>query len=262
MARNFKPLLLSPLGLLPLAAGQAEAADLPVKARAPVSDPYSPLWNGWYGGVHLGALSARSSQSPFVPTAAQAPGGGYCWSSSCAFSNTQNALGVLAGVQLGYNFQFQQFVYGIETDISYSNAKKNTTGVHAAPFGFLGPWSADNGVNAFGTTRLRFGYTFDRTLVYATGGVAYASVRDQFTAGASTVVQRFTTSTTGWRWGWTAGLGAEYSIARNWSVKAEGLYYDLGSKAHVSNDNFGEGWGLYDRMTGVIGRIGLNYQFH
>src|SRR5262245_32435864 len=97
MGMNFKPILLSPLGLLPLAAGQAEAADLPVKARTPVADPYAPLWNGFYGGVHLGAINARSAQSPFQPPSG-APGVAYCWSSTCSFSNNQNALGVLAGI--------------------------------------------------------------------------------------------------------------------------------------------------------------------
>jgi outer membrane immunogenic protein len=29
--------------------------------------------------------------------------------------------------------------------------------------------------------------------------------------------------------GWTAGAGAEYAFARNWSVKLEYLFVDLGS---------------------------------
>jgi outer membrane immunogenic protein len=257
MGLNIKPILLSPLGLLPLAAGQAEAADLPVKTRTPVAEPYSPLWTGWYAGVHAGAINAQSTQSPFVPTGTG--GGNYCWANSCTFSNTQHALGVLAGAQLGYNFQVQQFVFGFETDFSYSSAKNTTTGP-VVGIGGLSPWHADNGVKAIGTTRLRFGYAFDRTLVYATGGVAYASMRDQFTAGSGTF-PTFTTSSTGWRTGWTAGFGGEYSIARNWSIKAEGLYYDMGTKAHIGTDSFGERWGLYNRMTGTIARVGLNYQF-
>src|SRR4051794_1108522 len=121
MALNLKPLLLTPLSLLPIWAGQVEAADLPVKARIPVADPYSPLWAGWYGGVHLGALGERSRQTGYLPTAAQTPFP-YCWTSDlCRFRNTQKANGVLGGLQLGYNFQNNQFVYGFETDISVSS---------------------------------------------------------------------------------------------------------------------------------------------
>jgi outer membrane immunogenic protein len=31
------------------------------------------------------------------------------------------------------------------------------------------------------------------------------------------------------KWGWTAGGGLEYALSRNWSVKAEYLYVDLGA---------------------------------
>ena len=54
--------------------------------------PYYPsIWQGLYGGVHLG----------------------YGWSG--------DAEGVVGGGQVGYNWQSQQFVYGIEADISLAD---------------------------------------------------------------------------------------------------------------------------------------------
>ena len=54
-------------------------------------------------------------------------------------------------------------------------------------------------------------------------------------------------------------------FARNWSVKDEALYYDLGSKSVESSGvvaTYSHSHGLTDKMTGVIARIGLNYLFH
>jgi outer membrane immunogenic protein len=257
MARNFRPILLSPLGLLPLAAGQSDAADLPVKARTPAVEPYLPLWTGWYVGGHLGMVADKSRQSPFLATPTGG-GVGYCWASTCTFSNSQTATGILGGLQFGYNFQNGPLVYGVELDASFSNAKKTVTGAHAT--GGL-TWTAETGVEFIGTARLRLGYAFNWALIYGTGGVAYADMRNAFTAGVNTAFQQFTTSDTGWRVGYAVGGGAEFAVARNWSVKIEGLYYDLGSEDHVSSDNFGSAWGLHDRMTGVIGRAGVNYHF-
>ena len=60
------------------------------------------------------------------------------------------------------------------------------------------------------------------------------------------------------------GGGVEYMLTDTISIKGEGLYYDLGKKDHISNNiTFpSEQFGLTDHMTGVIGRIGLNYLFH
>ena len=255
---SYKPLFLTPFGLLPLGTAPSQAADLPVKAPV-VADPYLPLWTGWYIGAHLGAISDRSRFGSFLPAPLTPGGGVYCWALDCAFNQGQTATGLLGGIQLGYNFQTGALVYGVETDLSLSTAK--TTGTGSASF--FGLWTAETGSRAFGTTRLRLGYAFDRSLLYATGGLAYANMRNRFQPCSPPfcgITVPFT-SATGWRVGYTIGGGWEYSIARNWSVKAEALYYGLGTRRVTALDAFGSTYGLTDRMTGWVARGGINYQF-
>ena len=79
--------------------------------------------------------------------------------------------GFVGGGQIGYNYQFNQFVIGLETDIQYAdlgNGRSLTFGQ-----GFAGN---NNNGNWFGTVRARAGFAFDRALVYATGGLAYGDI--------------------------------------------------------------------------------------
>jgi outer membrane immunogenic protein len=259
---KYKALLMSPLGLIPVGLQTANAADMPVKAPHAVA--YTPSWAGFYAGVNLGLISDRSSQDPYF-AAPTAPGGlSYCWSDSNCGSKSQTATGLLGGLQIGYNFQSGQMVYGVETDFALSTAKRTVSGPNGAFNAFAGNWSAETGSRWFGTARLRIGYAFDSTLVYATGGVAYADMRNSFKEGDAAFATFPWTAAAGWRAGWTLGGGVEYAVARNWSVKAEGLFYDLGRKDHVATDTSipGDAYGVTDHMTGVVARIGLNYMFH
>src|SRR5262249_1668108 len=140
----------------------------------------------------------------FLPSAT-APVISYCWTNNCSFSNSQTAVGVLGGVQIGYNFQNGMWVYGVEFDFDGSSASKTTTSVY--PRGLLTDAATQKtGIDALGTARLRLGYSFDRTLVYATGGLAYGHSLNSFLAG-SLITPAYTWSNTGWRAGYTVGGG-------------------------------------------------------
>ena len=71
-------------------------------------------------------------------------------------------------------------------------------------------------------------------LWYATGGAAWGRVEDivtlagtpgYFLSGATTSAATFSHD----KAGWTIGAGVEAPLARDWSLKAEYLYVDLGS---------------------------------
>ena len=71
----------------------------------------------------------------------------------------------------------------------------------------------------------------------------------------------------GWRAGWTVGGGIEAMLARNWSAKAEYLYYDLGRTSYtdLATAPFAAGIPVMQTsvsFAGSIARVGLNYQFH
>lgn len=70
--------------------------------------------------------------------------------------------GFIGGGQVGYNFQFNQLVLGVEGDISFTDWHEN---------------------DAFGTVRGRLGYAWGRVLPYATAGLAVVDSEAGWTAG-------------------------------------------------------------------------------
>lgn len=138
--------------------------------------------------------------------------------------------GFIAGLQAGYNFQFgSPFVLGIETDINYS-----------------GMSGGGVGLGYFGTVRARLGYSFDRALVYGTGGFAYGQGNSDFFGLTSSANLT----------GWTLGVGAEYAVDRNWSAKLEYLYVDLGSATYGTLAG-----PVVSGLDANILRAGVNYRF-
>ena len=153
---------------------------------------------------------------------------GYQWGG--VVNNATQPSGLQAGVQGGYNWQFDQFVVGGETDLQLSGADDVF-----APWKFSNPW--------FGTLRARAGYAFNNILVYGTGGLAYGTLR-----GSNGALTEDHTSL-----GWTIGLGAEVGINQNWSVKAEYLYIDLGNRNYSIT-------GLPHGYEFNVLRLGVNYR--
>jgi opacity protein-like surface antigen len=75
--------------------------------------------------------------------------------------------GILPGRQIGHNYQYGKWVFGIEGDAGWTNAD----GARACPNGFLFNCQID--VNSLYTVTGRVGYVYpDRVLWYAKGGLA------------------------------------------------------------------------------------------
>ncbi|MEP6707537.1 MAG: outer membrane beta-barrel protein [Pyrinomonadaceae bacterium] len=83
--------------------------------------------------------------------------------------------------------------------------------------------------------------TFDRILIYGTGGLAYGRVNNSansdFRPGVPTSILFFqypaSLSTT--KTGWTVGGGGEVGLNKHWSLKFEYLYLDLGNQSFTAN---------------------------
>ena len=175
----------------------------------------------------------------------------------CSQTAISRETGILGGISAGYNQQFGLFVAGVEADVSLASVKG---GASAATDGFFnslaGNLSQSVKLNAFSSVRGRLGFTVDRALVYATAGVAFADVQNRIdTATLGNVY-----SSHGWRSGYAVGGGVEYALSAAWSVKAEALYYNLGSKSAVISAS-GYSFGYRGKVDGVIGRVGLNFKF-
>ena len=154
---------------------------------------------------------------------------GYAWGS--VDNAWAKPSGFVGGLQAGYNWQRGPWVFGVEGDIQGSSADDTF-----AAWKFSNPW--------FGTVRGRGGYAFNNVLFYGTLGLAYGQLRAA-TFGLTESHNNI---------GWTAGLGAEFGFAPNWSAKVEYLYVDL------ANSNFAI-TGMSNGYSFGTFRAGVNYRF-
>jgi outer membrane immunogenic protein len=214
-----KKALLVGVSLAALGSAPAFAADLAARqmyTKAPVAEP---IYN--WGGFYLGAM------------------GGY------AHENASSAAmeGGFAGGTLGYNWQMGNTVFGIETDAAWADISATTTTLGV---------SANSKIRDLGTVRGRIGYAFGATLLYGTGGYAWADNRISISSGALSVSDSQLHS------GWTVGAGVEYMFAPHWSLKGEYLYKSFGSQTYTF-----AGLGAVPSGTLNIhsGQFGINYHF-
>ena len=244
------------------------AADLDgfdVKARlASMTEPVSS-WRGFYVGVNAGGgFGTNRAQETGLPTT-----GALAIVASRDFTLNHNASGFVGGGQVGYNFQIDRWVLGVEADFDGANigGTGQVTGAGVAQRngvnGFAGNFvNATEKVNYIGTVRGRVGgLVTESLLLYATGGLAYGRVSHSGQFHYATPVD-YIVNDTATQVGWTVGAGLEYMFAPQWSVKGEYLYYDLGNHTVTSNaGGFPNQFrSQFDYATrGSILRAGLNY---
>lgn len=183
--------VLASLAALGLAA-TASAADLPRRYDPVPQRAFVPVynWTGFYIGINGGGAWGDSK-----------------WDSVGTF----DVSGAMIGGTIGYNWQFSQWVLGLEGDVDATWIDGSSTAACAAGCKTANGWLA--------TVRGRVGYAFDRFLPYITGGFAVGNIKAStpgFAGGDDTNA------------GWTAGGGLEFIIAGRWTAKAEYLYVDLG----------------------------------
>jgi outer membrane immunogenic protein len=250
------------------ATSAASAADLAARpyTKAPVMEPIYN-WTGFYIGGNVGYSWGRSSDTSTLTN-----GAGVVLFTSGAGANMD---GVIGGGQIGYNWQVQNWVWGLEADIQASDQKGRrdflcpigvcTPGalILVAP-GPAVPVALDQKLEWFGTVRGRVGVlATPQVLFYATGGLAYGEVNTSATIGAGA----FGFNAHDTRVGYTVGAGVEGVIGGNWTAKLEYLYMDLGRTSGsflTTIPALGGGvlsHSYNSRITDNIVRVGVNYKF-
>jgi outer membrane immunogenic protein len=243
-----------------LSTSAALAADLPLKARPMAVDP-SYNWTGFYIGVNGGGAWSEDRDVFLNETFSGAP----------FFSGTfgtRHAEGAFGGVQAGSNWQSGRWVFGIEGDVDGANIRGSTLAT-VTPYLTAGnsiTFGTSERLDFFATLRGRFGYAFDRFLIYVTGGAAVGQTRSMismvdtfgFTAGA--------TDTT-WRGGYAVGGGGEYAFGPNWSAKVEYQYINLGKGSLSAREFVGGSPSTFFVFNSTVYdyhtvRIGLNYKLN
>jgi outer membrane immunogenic protein len=220
-----------------LAPATAYAADLGPATPEPIDAVLPFSWTGFYAGVNAGYGFGGNDRA-----------GVHLDNVFLGDVGTLENSGFLGGVQAGYNYQTGSFVFGLEADFQGSaiedTASRTALGITAR---------ARSNIEWFGTVRPRIGYAFDRTLVYATGGLAYGDVDYNGWADGVKVLSDNST-----RIGWVAGAGVEQAITDHFSVKLEYQFVDFDSYNIT-----GLGGRLSTKATPEFHsvRVGLNYRF-
>jgi outer membrane immunogenic protein len=255
--------VLSLVGATLLFVGPALAADLPVKAprAAPLAPAFS--WTGCYIGATAGGVWGKSDVSwapnpPGFPLsgpdiAAQTPG-------------TLSSSGFTGGGEVGCNYQFNPWlVFGVEGDFEYTGLSASRSGAVLSN-GTVNPFTESFSSHWLSTVRGRVGIANGPWLFFATGGVAFANPTFSdaiFFPGSGTTNAA---SSSGTITGWTVGGGVEWFFMPQWSLKAEYLHVDFGTKSFTSANSDPITFPLSTivhshSLVEDIGRIGLNFHF-
>lgn len=209
----------------------AAAADIPIatSVRAPVI--HRPTIFNWTG-VYIGVM------------------GGYAKGAG----DSEDLDGGFAGGTLGYNWQApgSPLVVGIEGDGAWTNFGQS---VSATAGGVV--VTASTEAKAIATVRARLGYAFDRSLIYVTGGGAWARNEIAVTAAVAGLTAGITDTKN--HTGYAVGGGFEVAFMPNWSAKVEYLYLGYGSKDYFQSQ-LGVGVASGDLDIHTI-KVGVNYRF-
>lgn len=243
-------------------------------------------WRGFFVGANIGGASNHTCQS-------WTPGPGITGNPALAtaFYNRDcpNNTNFIGGVDLGYNFQRDHWVWGLKLDYdavgNQSNSRlytySRTSATDPIPSGTYtasGKFSP-NGIGLLGP---RIGYAFDEFLPYLRVGGAFAGGQHagilSFTpAGGASPTNSFSGGKNFKSSGYNAGVGFDYGLGRgSWSLTAEYNYVNLGkgtnstfscatasgtvppicgSYANFSLDN------IHNSFTMNLFRVGLHYSF-
>ena len=231
----------------------AVAADLSPRTytKAPVADPLYN-WTGFYFGVNAGVGLGRSLSQLTVPDG----------SATLGETSRFGAAGAIGGGQLGYNWQFGQWVFGVETDLQGSGIEDSRTcGIYCQPKAVSAQF--DQKLDWFGTVRGRVGLATGPALSYVTGGLAYGGVKTSIAEalpGSGGSINLSSAGISETRAGWTVGGGVEASLGGNWTGKVEYLYLDLGTQSAALPFTTLPGQSFSSEIREHIFRAGVNYR--
>ena len=232
-----------------LIPGEAAAADL-VAAPPVVVEPLPVAhdWTGPYFGLH----------------------GGYGWGNvegddddfdgdgDVDLFDGNDLSGGLFGAQLGYNYQWNWLVLGVEGDATWSFIDSDDDDLFDDDDDDFDRLGLSAEVDWLASIRARAGLAANRFMVYGTGGVGFAGFSHEFDDDADFFDGDDDSST---QTGWVLGAGAEFLAWRantrgdNVTVGAEYLHYEFSDVAEFPGTN-----GDVDGDVDVV-RLRINWKF-
>jgi outer membrane immunogenic protein len=247
-------------------------------------------WRGFFVGANIGGAWNHTCQSWTPGTAITS--GNYPGLASAFYNRNCPSNGnFIGGVDLGYNFQYDQWVWGFKADYdAVGNKSINRSYTYA---GGVAGYPIPNGTYAFtgkvspngiGLLGPRVGYAIDEWLPFFRVGGAFAGGQHtstlSFTPNASTVPATPAASISGGKnfksSGFNVGFGLDYGLSGPFSFTAEYNYVNLGkgtnstfacstakgtvppicaNYANFSLDN------IHNSFTMNLFRVGFHYRF-
>jgi len=246
---SMRRVILCSVALLAL-SGAAGAADLaPTAYKAPRAAPAYD-WSGFYLGINGGYARSNNcwdlngANVPLV--GGPFPGGNAFIGVSAAFDpalseGCNNGKGAVAGAQVGYRHQVNNFVFGIEAQGDWANIKGSNTsnlfsGLTLPPGGALSLVNTSK-VDAIGMFTGQVGYSFGPALWYVKGGAAVTNnkydgvLNASFTQEGREVFSLTATDhASAVRFGGVVGTGVDFMLAPGWSLGVEYNHLFMGSQ--------------------------------
>lgn len=167
-------------------------------------------WTGFYLGGHLGYGKATFSTNSHVGR---------------DMMETKPS-GFIGGGHAGYNWQINSFVLGLEGDVDGASWHEKRFFDTAGRF-------IENKVNLMASLRGRLGMAFQNLHLYFTGGLGYTSAKFLGHSPGGTEHGDGKIN----KWGGVLGGGAEWKLNRNWSVRGEALWYNVGAVRTFGSDH-------------------------
>jgi outer membrane immunogenic protein len=278
-----KKAFLGSVALVALSLGTSAgfAAEKRVPAPAPVPPPPAPAytWSGCYVGGSAGTSQGRSTHFTTAGSAIRTlTTVGPVLPAGVNITDSFNLSGFIGGGQVGCNWQWGAWVFGIEGDGSATNKEGQAFEFPLVPVigGAAGAaranWISQTQERWLVTARAKLGLTNfwwfgPNSLVYVTGGGAWAKIDvSEFLAGNFTgnpLGSGHQESST--RSGWTVGAGYEYALGYGWSIKGEYLYVKFDDFTTFTTAPFAVLGGNVAprevRLEDHIFRAGMNYKF-
>src|SRR5262245_24939678 len=219
-------------GLVGGVAQLANAADLEVLHKGPPA--YAAFsWTGCYVGAHAGVAAMQDS-----------------FTGDGESSRSPWGAGVLLGGQIGCNYQLGRFVVGLESEAWGAFLKTQN---NFADTGFASKTTTTNPWTF--ATAARAGIAVDQFLIYMKAGVAWGSFNHNY-SDTNGNAQSSSAISTGFLW----GLGFEYILSRDWTLKVESDVI-LFTANDVNLADTGSGSRQTLSATQFIFKVGANYRF-
>ncbi|BCJ91378.1 membrane protein [Terrihabitans soli] len=212
-----------------LLAGAALAAMTSASVAADYAAPVEnvDVWSGYFVGI----------------------AGGYAFkdvdvdNDDGAFEDDLGSDDFIIGAYYGRNWQSDNLVFGLDSSFNYIGLEEDDV------LGDVGGPELDVEANFLGLSRVKVGFAFDNTLIYAAGGIATTIISvDEVGTGEDD---------DDWAFGFTVGAGVEHKFSEHWSARIEYAYFSIESD-EIEFDTAGT---VDVDLEGHIVRGGVAYHF-